>query len=107
MEIVEGDMSDPEVWDQVAATLEGVTTPPVIVLGCDDDRVNLRSAMYLRPRWPGSRLFVRCQHESAFTEELSNQHDFTVLAIDQVLEEALKLEQHAWLLPSEEPMTTD
>jgi voltage-gated potassium channel Kch len=98
VEIVDGDISDPQVWDEVGAALGELHTPPVIVLGCDDDRVNLRAAMYLRPRWPEAQLFVRCQHESAFTEELSDRHDFTVLAIDQVLEEALKLEQHAWLL---------
>jgi voltage-gated potassium channel Kch len=97
VEIVDGDISDPRIWDEVGAVLGDLETAPVIVLGCDDDRVNLRAAMYLRPRWPDARLFVRCQHESAFTEELSDLHHFTVLAIDQVLEEALKLEQHAWL----------
>ncbi len=95
--VVEGDVSDPQVWDRVGALLGDIDNPPVIVLGCDDDRVNLRGAMYLRPRWPDAQLFVRTQHESAFTEELSDKHHFKVLAIDQVLEEALKLEQHAWL----------
>ncbi len=97
VEIVDGDVSDPQVWDEVGAVLGDLQAPPVIVLGCDDDRMNLRAAMYLRPRWPEAQLFVRCQHESAFTEELSGRHEFTVLAIDQVLDEALKLEQHAWL----------
>jgi Trk K+ transport system NAD-binding subunit len=101
VELIDGDVSDPEVWDTVAQKLSELAIPPVIVLGCDDDRVNLRGAMYLRPRWPGAQLFVRCQHESAFTEELSRQHEFTVLAIDQVLEQALKFEQHVWLLPTE------
>jgi hypothetical protein len=99
LSIVDGNIADPGHWDSVGEALGDLDTPPVIVLGIDDDKVNLQTAMYLRRRWPEAMIFVRCQHESAFTEELSRRHDFTVLAIDQVLEAALELEQQAWLAP--------
>lgn len=101
VEVVEGDVLDPKTWESVRAKIANVEVPPVVVLGCDDDKVNLQGAMYLRRRWPAAKLFVRCQHESPFTLELAARHEFTVLAVDQVLHEALRFEQHAWLLRSD------
>lgn len=95
--VVAGDALDPQVWESVRAKIADVTVPPVVVLGCDADKVNLQGATYLRRRWPSATLFVRCQHESPFTLELAARHEFTVLAVDQVLHEALRFEQHAWL----------
>jgi voltage-gated potassium channel Kch len=95
---IDGDLSDPRTWVAVAEEVGPEAVSPVVVVGCDDDRINLRVAMQVRSRWPEANIFVRCQNESAFTEELSRRHDFTVLAVDAVLLTALRDAQRAWVL---------
>jgi Trk K+ transport system NAD-binding subunit len=86
---VDGDADDPETWNTVAAAMEEKEPCPVVIVGCDDDHVNIRAAMHLRRRWPAARIFVRCQSESSFTEQLSERYDLTVLAIEAMLDAAL------------------
>jgi hypothetical protein len=59
--------------------------------------VNIRAAMHLRKRWPDARIFVRCQSESSFTEELSARYALTVLAVEDMLAEALAVVQRSWM----------
>ncbi len=93
---VDGDVADPQTWDDVVAALGELDPCPVVVVGCDDDHVNIRAAMHLRKRWPDAQIFVRCQSESSFTEELSVRYGFTVLAVDDMLDEALLEAQKGW-----------
>jgi Trk K+ transport system NAD-binding subunit len=96
---IDGDLLDPETWNAIGRELESLKAPPVFVIGCDDDRVNLRSAMYARRRWPEARIFVRCQNASSFTDSLGSRCDFTTLSIDAVVTEALKAAQLEWFGP--------
>ncbi len=95
-EPVNGDLADPETWDRIAGRLEGFEAPPVIIVGGNDDIVNLKCALHVRRRWPEARLFVRCQNESSFTEELAKRHRIEPLAVQGILLRALESEQKRW-----------
>ena len=63
-----------------------------MLIACEDESVNLQSALLARRRWPESRVFVRCRDVSSFAEELAALH-FTLLP---VVREALYRSQARW-----------
>jgi len=93
---IDGDLADPLTWEKVSEALAGLDVPPVLVIGSNEEVVNLRSALHARNRWPEAQLFVRCQNESSFTEELARRHGIVPLAVDAILLEALVVRQRRW-----------
>jgi voltage-gated potassium channel Kch len=97
---LDGDLTDPDTWQAIEREL-GVSTapqePPTVLLASEDESVNWQSALLARRRWPQSRIFVRCQDESSFAEEVARQHRFTVLPVDALLREALYTAHATWL----------
>lgn len=87
---LDADLGDPDTWVAIERAVGSPEAAPVIVVGSDDDRVNLSGAIQARRRWPSGKILVRCQDESSFTEEIATQYDFTVLAVNAVLLDALR-----------------
>ena len=94
---VDGDLDDPSTWERVEPLLARTDAAPVLVLGTDDEAANLRAAVSLRALHPSARIFVRCVYQSAFTNELSRRLGFDVLAVEDILREAIAHEQARWL----------
>jgi hypothetical protein len=89
MDVLAGDLTDPGVWPRVEGYLEPEAEAPVFVLGVDGDSVNLSAALGLRSLHPEARLFVRCFHDSEFTQSLATAHQFDVLGLERMLRVAL------------------
>ncbi len=94
---IQGDIDDPRTWERVEAATHGLGVEPVLVLGTDDDQLNLRAAIGLRALHPSSRIFLRCVYESTFTRQLARRLAFEVLAVEGMLREALADHQRTWL----------
>ncbi len=96
VDVVDGDAEDPTVWGQLDVLLKDVAHPPVFIFGTDSDSLNLRLAMLLRKRSRSLEIFVRCFHESRFTAQLAKQYRFHVMALEQMMHEALEELQQEW-----------
>lgn len=96
IELVDGDIDDPYVWQGIASHLTGQEAP-VIVLCTDDDTVNLRAAMLVRANIPRASAFVRVFKQSAFTDDLARRLDVEVLAVERLLGDALQEQVAGWL----------
>jgi Trk K+ transport system NAD-binding subunit len=96
VDVVDGDAEDPTVWDQLDALLKNVAHPPVFIFGTDSDSLNFRLAMLLRKRSRSLEIFVRCFHESRFTAQLSKHYRLHVMALEQMMHEALAEQQKEW-----------
>lgn len=96
VDVVDGDAEDPTVWDQLDVLLRDVAHPPVFIFGTDSDSLNLRLAMLLRKRSRSLEIFVRCFHESRFSAQLSKHYRFHVMALEQMMREALEEQQKQW-----------
>jgi Trk K+ transport system NAD-binding subunit len=94
--VVDGDAEDPTVWDQLDELLKDVRHPPVFIFGTDSDTLNFRLAMLLRKRSKRLEIFVRCFHESRFSAQLSKHYRFHVMALEQMMHEALGEQQKEW-----------
>lgn len=97
LKTIEGDLDDPGTWDAVDRATEGLEVHPVYVLGTDDEAVNLRTAIALRALRKEAPIFVRCDHRSAFTAELSNELNFEVLVTEGMLRRMLSDRMGAWI----------
>jgi TrkA-N domain len=93
---IDGDLSDPDSWQAVHAELGELDQEPAVIIGSEDEGVNLQSAMLARRLWPKSHIFVRCEAESSFADELARRHGFTVLAVDGLMFDALRAAQRRW-----------
>jgi hypothetical protein len=95
VDIVEGDMNDPQVWEQVHEACAEVASP-AYVLGTDADSVNLRVALGLRRRYPEARIFVRCFDESSFSQRLAADAGFEVSSVAALVRESLRVHHRQW-----------
>ena len=86
-ELFEGDMSHPEVWDRVGreAQIDGDNT--VFVLGTGREEENLRTALWLRGKYPGAMIIARSSKESLFATEVGQEHDILSISISQLVED--------------------
>lgn len=93
-ELFEGDIAHPEVWDQVRnkVNMEGDNT--VFVLGTGREEENLRTALWLRRKYPGAMVIARSSKESLFATEVGRDHDIVSISIAQLLEDNIP---RAWI----------
>ena len=95
-ELFEGDIANPEVWERVRqeANVEGDNT--VFVLGTGREEENLRTALWLRRKYPGAMVIARSSKESLFAAEVGQEHNLISISIAQLVEENIPL---SWLEP--------
>ena len=88
-EIYEGDISNPEVWQRVQSDIalspDGQNS--VFVLGTGLAEENLRTALWIRRKFPKAMVIARSSRESRFASEVAAEHDFISISIDQLVEE--------------------
>jgi voltage-gated potassium channel Kch len=86
-ELFEGDISHPEVWERMRtqAAIEGDNT--VFVLGTGREEENLRTALWLRQKYPGAMIIARSSKESLFATEVGEEHDIVSISITQLVED--------------------
>lgn len=90
-QLFDGDIANPEVWEKVRreANVEGNNT--VFVLGTGREEENLRSALWLRKKYPGAMVIARSSKESLFATEVGREHNITSISIAQLVEENIPL----------------
>ena len=80
-------LQHPLTWAHVAEKI-GVATEghePVFVLGSGDDSANIRTALWLSRKYPGTKVLARCFRRSTFAEQISNECDFEVVSTAELL----------------------
>lgn len=95
-ELFEGDIANPEVWEHVRNTvnLEGDNT--VFVLGTGREEENLRTALWLRRKYPGAMVIARSSKQSLFAAEVGQEHNIVSISIAELLEENIP---RNWISP--------
>ena len=96
---IEGDLDEPQTWEEVDRAIGVTDVRPVYVIATDDEQVNLRTAVSLRSLDPEAKILVRTLYRSGFSDRIAEEMSFTVLPIDRLLREALRERQESWLGP--------
>lgn len=84
--VFEGDISHPEVWRQVTEVVSLGESQPTVVLGTGQEQENLRTALWIKDRFPNALVFARTNDISQFALEVGSEHDVNSLSITQLVE---------------------
>jgi hypothetical protein len=87
--IVPGDMLDCRVWSNIDQTCESHRHEPLIIVGSDEDMVNLEVGLWLRRRYPNAYIVVRQFRRSVFSAELAREADIVLFAIADLITAAI------------------
>jgi voltage-gated potassium channel Kch len=87
--VFEGDISNPEVWQQLVARIDLSCNEPTIILGTGSTEDNLRTALWIKRRYPNALVFARTNDQSALALEVGAEHDINCISIKQLVEDNL------------------
>ena len=85
--VFEGDISHPVVWDQLRKTVDLSYESPTIVLGTGEEQHNLRTALWVKRKFPNTRVFARTNDISKFALEVGNEHGIKSISITKLVED--------------------
>jgi Trk K+ transport system NAD-binding subunit len=91
--IYEGDINDPQVWQQLLSEVVGGAEEPVFVVTTGDDQTNLRCAIWLRKQFPDALIIARTLAPSAFAKGICDQHDLVSVNTAELVQASIP---HAW-----------
>jgi voltage-gated potassium channel Kch len=92
--VLQGDISHPEVWRKLAASVDLAQAEPVVILGTGRSDDNLRTALWLKNRFPAALVFARTDDVSEFAERVGADHGIASISITELVESNIPL---AWV----------
>lgn len=95
-EIFEGNISHPEVWQQLRAKVDLSNTQPVIILCTNSVEDNFRTSLWLKNKYPDSMIIARSYLPSKFAENVSEQYNILNVSINQLVKDNIPIE---WMTP--------
>ena len=84
--VMRGDISNPEVWRRVAAKVDLEKENTVFILGTGSGRDNLRTALWLKQKYPRSHVFARSNGDSRFASSVGDEKGINAFSINGLLE---------------------
>ena len=94
-EIFEGNISHPEVWQQLRSKVNLTDTKPIIILCTDSVEDNFRTSLWLKRKYPDSMIVARSYLPSKFAENVGEQFNVLNVSINQLVKDNLPEE---WML---------
>ncbi|MCH6587116.1 MAG: hypothetical protein IH805_02205 [Proteobacteria bacterium] len=88
-EIFQGDISHPEVWTNLEASIDLHVREPTVILGTGSSEKNLRAALWIKQRHPNAQVFARTNDVSQLALEVGAEHDIRCFSIRQLIEDNL------------------
>ena len=93
-EIFEGNISHPDIWRQVTDTIDLSVGEPVLIFGTGDSAANLRTAIWVKQKFPNALVFTRTNDTSEFAMQVGMDHDLECISITNLVEKHIP---EAWL----------
>jgi Trk K+ transport system NAD-binding subunit len=87
--ILQGDISHPEVWDQLQTSVDLALDEPTIILGTGRAEANLQTALWIKRQFPNAMVLVRTNDISELALEVGAEHDIHCFSIKQLIEDNL------------------
>ncbi|MFT5163612.1 MAG: FlaA1/EpsC-like NDP-sugar epimerase [Alteromonadaceae bacterium] len=85
--VFEGDISHPRVWKQLQQKIDLNASSAVIILGTGAEQENLRTAIWLRSKYPEAMIIARTNQASRFAYEVGQEHGITSVSMTELIEE--------------------
>ena len=85
--VVQGHVGHPDVWRELAESVDLSVSEPTVILGTGNPEENLRAAMWVKRRWPNALVFARTNDVSMFATDVGREHGINSISITQLVEE--------------------
>ena len=85
--VYEGDISHPLVWENLTREIDLSRDIPTIILGTGQEQDNLRTALWLKAKYPNAQIFTRTTYNSKFALEVGNEHGIKSISMTQLAED--------------------
>ena len=95
-EVFEGNISHPEVWQQLRSKVDLANTQPIIILCTDSVEDNFRTSLWLKNKHPDSMIIARSYLPSKFAENVGEQYNILNVSINQLVKDNFPIE---WMTP--------
>jgi len=86
-EIIEGNISHPEVWDKLSKNVDLTCSEPIIILGTGSAEENLRTSLWLKEKYPNALVIARSHQPSQFAQDVGQQYGIDSVSITQLVKE--------------------
>lgn len=86
-QVVQGNISNPEVWRVLSETVDLSKNEPTIILGTGQADVNLRTALWIKNQYPNTLVFARTNDISELAIEVGAEHQIKSFSIKQLVED--------------------
>jgi voltage-gated potassium channel Kch len=90
--VFEGDISHPEVWMRIQGQIELDRESTIIVLGTGLEQENLRTALWLKKKYPRAKVIARSARGSYFASTVSGEHDVINISITELVEASIPID---------------
>lgn len=84
--VFEGDISHPRVWKQLQQRIDLNGSAAVIILGTGREQANLRTAIWLRSKYPEALIIARTNQASQFAFEVGKEYGITSVSMTELIE---------------------
>ena len=84
--VFQGDVANPDVWSRVFSQFDLSKNEPTIIMGTGQEQDNIRTALWLKRRYPNALVFARTNDVSRFALQLGVEHDIQAISITQLVE---------------------
>ena len=84
--VFEGDIAHPDVWRQLTEAVDLTKDNPTVVLGTGEEQNNLRTALWLKQKYPNALVFARTNDRSNFALAVGGEHGIKNISITQLVE---------------------
>ncbi len=92
--ILQGDISHPDVWRRLTDSVDLTLNQPTIILGTGRAEDNLRTALWIKRKYPNALVFARTNDISQLAREVGAEHEIETFSIKELVE--TNLPEH-WL----------
>jgi len=86
-EILEGNISHPEIWNKLCKNVDLESSEPIIILGTGSAEENLRAALWLKDKYPNALIIARSHQPSQFAQEIGQQYNINSISITQLVKD--------------------
>ena len=87
--VLQGDIAHPDVWRKLSEMEDLDAKEPTILLGTGSVEDNLRTALWLKRKYPNAMVFARTNDISRLALDVGVEHDIGTFSIKQLVEDNL------------------
>ena len=90
-EIFQGNIAHPEAWKNLVDSIDLSIGEPTVIFGTGDAANNLRTALWVRQKYPNALIFTRTNDISQFSREVCEEYNLNSISITQLVEDNIPL----------------